>query len=334
MDRREIFGMLLGAFALLVAIRFAGPREAPPLRSRSFPVMGTVATLSFYGSEREAERADAAACAAFAQVESACSRHDPASELARLNREAAERPFVCGDVLWAVLQEARRAHALSGGAFDVTVDPLMRVWGFYRKRGEAPSDAEIAAARDLVGLDLVRFDDAKHSVYFTRRGMAIDLGGIAKGYAADLAARAAVRCGVRRGVIDLGGTLRFLPEPPPGAAEYMVAIRRPVGSGENAPGNFAAAPGSAVSTSGSYERYIVYRGKRMGHLIDPATGRPGERRGSVTVTAPEAVTADWLSSAVYLRGGTLAEKLRRELPGTSFRFTALSGRTSEADEAF
>jgi len=335
MSRRELFGMLLGAAALLAAFRLADQRRPPSCRSWTFPAMGTVARMSFYASEPEAERAAAAVRAVFAAVEAACSRHDPASELARLNREAAERPFVCGGMLWMVLREARRAWELSEGAFDVTVDPLMRVWGFYRKRGgEPPSDAEIAAARQSVGLPLVRFDDAARSVFFLRRGMAIDLGGIAKGYAADLAAEAVVRLGVRRGVIDLGGNLRFLPEPPPGASAYTVAIRRPDGSGETAPGTFTVPPGGAVSTSGSYERFIEYRGRRMGHLIDPATGYPGERRGSVTVSAPLAVTADWLSSAVYLRGGKLADALKRRLPGVEIRFTDPGGRTGEADGAF
>ena len=328
--------MLLGAAALLAALRLADRcRPTAVCREWSFPVMGTVARFSFYASEAEAEKAGAAAKEAFDRVAAACSRHDPASELARLNREAAERPFVCGDVLWAVLKEARRAHTMSGGAFDVTVDPLMRCWGFYRRHGgEPPAEDAIAAARKLVGLDLVRFDDAARSVFFTRPGMAIDLGGIAKGYAADLAAAAAVRNGVRSGVIDLGGNLRFLPEPPPGAAGYTVAIRRPDGSGRVAEGGFTAPPGSAVSTSGSYERYILYRGRRMGHLIDPATGYPGERRGSVTASAPDAVTADWLSSAVFLRGGALAEKLRHALPGVEFRFTDPDGRTSGADGVF
>ena len=336
MSRRELLGMLLGAAALIAALRLADRcSPAAECRSWSFPVMGTVARFSFYASEAEAERAGAAARAAFDRVAAACNRHDPASELARLNREASRRPFVCGEVLWAVLQHARRAHRLSGGAFDVTVDPLMRCWGFYRKHGgEPPDENAIAAARRLVGLELVRFDDARHSVFFTRPGMAIDLGGIAKGFAADLAAAAAVRCGVRRGVIDLGGNLRFLPEPPPGAPGYTVVIRRPDASGGTAEGSFLVPPGSAVSTSGSYERYILYRGKRMGHLIDPATGHPGERRGSVTACAPDAVTADWLSSAVFLRGGALAAELRRKLPGTEFRFTAPDGRTSGADGAF
>jgi len=336
MDRRELLGMLLGMAALLAVFRLADRGGgAAECRSRSFPVMGTLARFSFYASEAEAEKAGAAAKAAFDRVAAACNRHDPASELARLNREAARRPFVCSEELWTVLQHARRAHRLSGGAFDVTIDPLMRCWGFYRKHGGEPPDAKaIAAARELVGLDRVRFDDAKRTVFFTRPGMAIDLGGIAKGYAADLAAAAAVRCGVRRGVIDLGGNLRFLPEPPPGAIVYSVAIRRPDGSGGMAAGLFTASPGSAVSTSGSYERYILYRGKRMGHLIDPATGLPGERRGSVTACAPDAVTADWLSSAVFLRGGTLAAELRRQLPGVEFRFTDPDGRTSGADGAF
>ena len=336
MNRRELLGMLLGAAAMLAAIRLADrSADVPECRSWTFPVMGTVARFTFYASEAEAERAGAAAKAAFDRVAAACNRHDPASELSQLNREAARRPFVCGEVLWQVLQEARRAHRLSGGAFDVTIDPLMRCWGFYRKHGGDPPDAKaIAAAKSRVGLDLVRFDDAKHSIFFTRSEMAIDLGGIAKGFAADLAAAAAVRCGVRRGVIDLGGNLRFLPEAPPGAKNYAVLIRRPDGSGETAEGSFTAPPGSAVSTSGSYERYILYRGKRMGHLIDPATGYPGERRGSVTASAPDAVSADWLSSAVFLRGGKLAEELRRQLPGVEFRFTDPAGRTGEADGAF
>ena len=286
-----------------------------------FNAMGTRVVCTVYTPDSgPAAAAFAAVTREFDRVTRACNLHDPESELSRLNREAGNGFFVCSDLLWDVLVEARRAHRASSGAFDITVKPMMDLWGFYRKRQKAPSAAEIAATLKRVGMDKVEWDDARHAVRFKVPGMALDLGGIAKGYALDLAAAELKSLGIRSGVIDLGGNLYLLPEPPPGRKSYRVGIRSPSGVGNS--GTVLELPGNcAVSTSGSYERFVVLEGKRYGHVIDPATGGAPYLARSATAVAPTGIESDWLSSAAFLRGEKIVPQLERAVPGAKLTLT-------------
>lgn len=278
---------------------------------------------------------------AFREVEKLCNIYDPESELSRLNASAHREAFVCSDDLWEILTEARRFYKLSDGAFDVTITPFMRLWGFHSKEKRLPDPSAIAAAKAHVGLDKVKFDDAKHSVRFPVEGMSIDLGGIAKGWALDRAAEKLSRLSAvgdkiasetsfadradawfrgrlvhfDRGFIDLGGNAIAFSEPPPDAKKYKTSVRNFVNprSGETC----AAADllGEAVSTSGSYERYTVIDGKHYSHIVDPASGLPVENMLSVSVIAKRAVDADALSTAIFVKGPAFAEKMAKEFPG-------------------
>ena len=287
----------------------------PTVYRRLFKAMGTRAECSFYTADaKQAAAAFDAVRREFDRVTKACNLYDPQSELSRLNREAGQGFFVCSDVLWRILVEARRAHLASDGAFDITVKPLMDLWGFYRKQHKTPSAAEIAATLERVGMDKLEWDDARRAVRFKTPGMALDLGGIAKGYALDLAAAAVLKLGIKSGVIDLGGNLYLLPEPPEGRGSYRVGIRSPSGDGDS--GEVLELPGScAVATSGSYERFVVLDGKRHGHVIDPATGEAPYLGRSATAVAPTGIESDWLSSAAFLRGDKLIPQLEKAVPG-------------------
>ncbi len=279
-----------------------------------FAIMGTRGRFRFEGEPAAVRAAEHAAAAELEAVRRCCDLYDPESELSRLNAAAASEPFRCSEQLYELLQEARRAWRESGGAFDVSAGPLLRCWGFRGRRAEPPSETEIAAARQAVGLEKVRFCDADRSVFFTVPGMELDLGGIAKGYAIDRAFRAARAMTDGALLVDLGGNLRLRAASGP---VFRVGIRDPLG-GEGAAVRVSCTEG-AVSTSGGYERFVTYRGKRLPHILDPATGRPAEGTLlAVTVFAPSALEADWMSTAVFLRGAPLAEKLARRHPGTCF----------------
>ncbi len=310
--------------AAVVFFWSAGSGRIVPSKSwrYSFGAMGTLAGCTFFTTDpAAAEVALAAVQREFDRVTAACNLHDPDSELSRLNREAEQGWFVCSALLWEVLSEARRAHAAGGGAFDITVKPLMDIWGFYRRRNAVPAASELKAALDRTGLERLEWDEARRAVRFSVPGMAVDLGGIAKGYALDLAAAAVVATGVRSGVIDLGGNLFLLPEPPPGKRFYRVGIRSPSGSG--AADEVLELPGGvAVSTSGSYERFVTLGGRRYGHVVDPETGEAPFRRWSVTVVAPSGIMSDWMSSAVFLRGRALASRLEQRFPGVRIVFAS------------
>ncbi len=320
MKRRAVFGIASALLLLLVAAAvawWAVHREARLEKfRRAFPVMGTIGAFTLYGDDpAAADEAMTAARAEFDRVRKFANLYDPESELSRLNRSAASAPFACSDELWLLLSEARQAFEFSNGAFDITAKPLMDLWGFYRKRGDSlPSAAETEQARKLVGLEKVVFDDDAHTVFFPVSGMSFDLGGIAKGYAVDLAAEAVTARGFTRGVIDLGGNLKLLPQGPPGHSFYRVGIRDPRNRDEVLPEPMELRD-AALSTSGDYERFVTIGGVRYGHIMDPATGMPTRSEYSVTVVAPSALLADWLSTAVFLRGEALARRAEQSFPG-------------------
>jgi thiamine biosynthesis lipoprotein len=219
-------------------------------------------------------------------------------------------------VLWDVLQAARKAYRQTDGAFDVSVGPIMAVWGFHRKRDTLPSDTEIQEALGRVGLDRVQFDETQHAVRFTVEGMSLDFGGIAKGYALEAVSAILARHRIDRYLVDLGGNVACTPLPPPGREQFFIGIRNPF----DLNGLLGRLPvvGRAVSTSGNYERRIVIQGKEIGHIVDPRTGRPVSGPAGVTALTPGGTDSDVFSTAVYVAGKALAETLAASVPGTGF----------------
>ena len=321
MSRRAIVTAVVVALAAVVGavVWFASRPARKTPQSAEFPIMGTLCRVTVY-EESQLPVAYTVAKVEFDRVNAVCSLYDPASELSRLNASASHGKFFCSPLMWTLLVRARQGYEESGGEFDVTVKPLMDLWGFYRKRGAGkPTPEEIAETLKKVGMDKLVLDPTDRSVRFTVPGMALDLGGIAKGYAADLAAAAMVRVGIRRGVVDIGGNLRFLPEPPPERECYRVAIRDPKNAGATLPELLNVRPGMAVSTSGDYERFVVIDGERYGHIISPKTGIPRPVPAATVVTAT-GLDADVMSTSCCLGGEATAERLRGLHPGTEIIF--------------
>lgn len=312
MEKRTRSGIFLAA-ALLILLAGIGVFSTGRTGHRfiSFRTMGTTAGFSLQGTPSHIRQAVSEGQKAFDDVKSIADFRNPSSELARLNATAADKPFYCSEMMWELLCAARTAYHCSGGAFDISVKPLMDLWGFYRKRSQAPSQAEIVRTRALTGLDKVEFDDKNRTVKFRVKGMALDLGGIAKGYALDRAYGAISGLEISSGVLDLGGNLRLLPLVGQQKNTYRIGIRSPEGD-DRVVKSIDVPPGCGVSTSGDYERNITLSGRVYGHIIDPATGIPAPGVRAVTVTAPTACMADWISTAVYLRGEKLAEQLEKK----------------------
>ncbi len=291
----------------------AHPRAEGPLTTivRRM-LMGTSITVEAIGGIA-ASRAAAVdeAFAAMVEVDRLMSNYKPDSELTRLNTTAALRPVKVSDPLWSVLQAAQRVSRASGGAFDITVGPLVRLWGFHDKRPHVPSAAELARVRPIIGHEHVVLDEATHTVRFRRPGVELDLGGIAKGFAVELAGRALQRRGYS-GMVDAGGN-QFLVGLPLNKAHWQVGIADP----ENPTTLLGTleVDGGGVSTSGGYHNYFVSGGKTYGHLIDPRTMAPGNTALSVTIVSPDATLADALSKPAYLLGPVKGLALVESFPG-------------------
>lgn len=282
------------------------------LKFRYEGIMGTYASMTFWLDEAEAREAAEATMTVFREVNDRFSVWTPDSELSKLNASAYEAPFACSAEMWDFLIVSREAYELSEGAFDISAGPLMKLWGFHRKRDSVPSQDEIEAVLQKVGLDKVIFDKENRTVRFTVEGMELDSGGIAKGMAVDQAADRLVAMGVTSGLIDLGGNIYCLGEPPPGRETYTIGVRNPRQTAEP----IGAVPmlGQAIATSGDYERYVMLDGKRFSHIMDPRTGYPVEGMASVTVIAPRGVVTDYLSTAIFVNRGTTLEAVHAAHP--------------------
>ena len=333
MDKRTVTGIIIAAtlgifpaaafFYCVTMSRKAANAQTAPLHAfrPQFQIMGTVAAFTLYCSNEETfKTAAAAGIKEFEKVSRLANLYNKTSELSRLNASAYNQPFSCSEAMWQLLTRAERAFYDSNGGFDITVKPLMDLWGFYRKRKTVPSTGEIASAKAKVGFTLLKLDHARRTVQFSVPGMALDLGGIAKGYALDLAFEAVTACGVTCGVLDLGGNLKLLPDPPSGKKFYTVGIKNPADTSELLQTEIRLPGNSAVSTSGDYERFVVIGSRRYGHIIDPRTGSPAPAN-AVTVTTVSAMDADIFSTTAYLEGESGAGKLRASYPGTKFYFT-------------
>jgi thiamine biosynthesis lipoprotein len=281
--------------------------------------MGTLCTASV--EHPDSARALAALNAALdeiARLERVMSSWRRDSELARVNRSAAEGPVACSQDLAAVLDSSLALARRTGGAFDPTVGPLIDAWDL-RGSGRVPADAAIAAARDRVAWSALELDRAARTVRFARAGMALDLGGIGKGFALERAAATLARHGVRRALLNLGGEVVTIGQ------GHVVTVAHPVE--RLAPMVELEVGDACVSTSGQSVRGFTARGVRYGHVLDPRTGRPVPAGPSVTVVCRSATRADALATALLVMGRERASAfdLAREEAGVMWLEPAGSG---------
>jgi FAD:protein FMN transferase len=280
---------------------------------RSYPIMGTWAEISLYGDKKDTDKAFDIVQKVFNEVNDTCSRFKKDSELSELNRTAAIKPFKCEKMLWDVLVKSKFFYELSGGSFDVTITPLMELWGFFRKQNKIPTHSQIKAALGKVGLNKVVFNEKDHSIFFKNKNIKIDLGGIAKGYAVDLAYEAIKYLNIKAGVINLGGNIRTFPNPPPGREYYSIGVRDPFDKNKIMNGTVKIL-GKSLATSGDYEQFVIIDGERFTHIINPITGYPIKDMAADTIICNSALWTDALSTSVFLKGEEFAANIHKKYP--------------------
>jgi thiamine biosynthesis lipoprotein ApbE len=284
-------------------------------RTRDFRyLMGTSVEVEAYGSNDAARRAAIdEAFGAIAEVDRLMSNYRDDSELSRINRLAAHQSVRVSDPMLSVLEAAQQVSARSQGGFDATIGPLVRLWGFHDKKPHLPTAAELAAVRPLVDYRNLLIDEQTHSVRFARAGVEIDLGGIAKGFAVEVAA-SALRRRALDGFIDAGGN-QYLLGSPPGKRMWTAGIKDP-----DRPDRLLGvveSPETSVSTSADYATYVEINGRRFGHILDPHTLQPSDRALSVTILARDGTMADAMSKAAFILGPSAGLALVDSFPGMS-----------------
>ena len=272
--------------------------------------MGTLVTVTGVApTDAQAQEAVAAAFREIHRLEELLSTWIPTSELSRVNQAAGREPVNVGQDTMMLLKRSLEVAGLTEGGFNIAIGPAVDAWGFYG-RSRIPEASELVALRPLVELQQIRLDPLAGAVYLPRPGMRIDVGGIGKGFAADLAVEVMKNAGALGGVVALSGDIKTFGLVPDGT-RFVFGIKHP--RKEGAILARVELQDEAISTAGDYERFFERDGVRYHHILDPATLEPARLCQSVTVIASEGTLADGLDTGIFVmgpqRGMELVEKL-------------------------
>jgi thiamine biosynthesis lipoprotein len=300
---RALRAFLVSAFVCAGLRVGSGPLESAEEASASelWHVMGTFATVTVPSKDREKLKACvAAAQEVMSDINGALSTYKEDSEISRLNRASGKEPVEISKHSREALELSLKYSRMTSGAFDPTVLPLCRLWGFSggSRPSKVPDKSSIDAALRLVGHSRLSLSDGKAKLEIA--GMGLDLGGIGKGYAVDAAFQKVSELGTKDFLINLGGNIRCrgLAE---GTRPWIVGVRDPFAA-EDLVGTLELAGDVAVATSGNYEQFVILDGERYTHILDPRTGTPVKGMAGVTIVSATAVEADALSTALFVLG--------------------------------
>lgn len=267
----------------------------------SHQAMGTTFTLVAYGSDGTymAEVAGQV----FQEIDDLddqMSNYKPESELSSINRQASRHAVIVEPRLFKLIEDSLRYSQASGGAFDITVGPLMKAWGFYRGRGRLPSSSEVAQVLKRIGYQHVKLDPSTRTIRFDEPGIEIDLGAIAKGYAVDQAVRILRADGITDALISSGTSSVYALGSPPGENGWKISVRNPLDQSKAA--CTLRLQNLSLSVSGDYEKFFKLGGRIYAHIMDPHTGMPVENMLSTAVVSPSATDSDALSTSFFVEG--------------------------------
>ena len=283
--------------------------DVKPVTVRHF-AMGTEYRITLYPPskdmfEEEITHITDEAFAAIDSLEKKISNWIPDSQLSKVNQHAGEGPWKTSEEIINLLLKSKQYYVDSEGGFDVTVGPLLDLWGFYRNdgrlsQGHLPKDAELQEALAKVGFNKLEIDEAAATVHFKAPGMRVDFGGIGKGLALDRAAEVLRSLDVKSALLDSGTSSVVAIGTPPGQAGWTVRIRSPYNKQEYV--DEVTLSDESLSSSSDSENYVEIDGKKYGHHFDPRTGKPIEGVLGVTSFAPKGVDSDALSTTFFVMG--------------------------------
>jgi len=280
-------------------------------------IMGTFAEVSIYSSdEKTAGKAIEGALDEMERMDRIMSNYKNDSELSKVNKKAAKSPVPCNAELLDVIEQSQYYSELSGGAFDITISPIVALWGFFREKGHVPPDKEIEKLLPAVSYKNIvinKSNDTKKpaTIFLKNTQTQIDLGAIGKGYAVDKALENIKKCGIDNGCINLGGNIYVLGTPP-GKNAWKIGVQHPRNVNEIL--GYLELKNEATATSGDYERFFEFNGKRYSHIINPQTGTPVSGTIATTIVAPTGTEVDALSTIVFVLGHEKGMELIKKIP--------------------
>jgi FAD:protein FMN transferase len=277
----------------------------------SAEAMGSTYSIVIYGEDRD--RMEAAAERAFDEarrLDLLLSNYLPGSAWSEVNHYAAERPVSVPQDLFNLLAACVEYSRKSDGAFDITVGPLMRVWGFYKGSGHLPKSGEVDSALANVGYKNLILDAANHTIRFARKGVEMDPGGIGKGYAVDRMVDILKKEQIRIALVSASGSSIYGMGAPPGEPGWTIGIRDP--KDESKTVQDIVLKDESLSTSGNYEKFFEADGKVYAHIMDPRTGYPAPGMLSVSIVSPRTIDSEAWCKPFFINGRAWASKHKPE----------------------
>ena len=319
--RFTYIAIIAAVMALLAASYF---RRGAQSVTFSRALMGTLVQITIMeedGGEAESEAAAEAAFDEISRLEKILSSYDPASDVSLVSKAAGRSAVKVSPEVVEVVAKAMEISSLSAGAFDPTVGALARAWGYSGEKGEVPPADEVARLLPLVDYRAIVVDEKNSTVMLSKKGMVLNLGGVAKGFIVGKAIAKLKAGGMRRGIVHAGGDMTVFQT---GEGEsFTVGIQHP--REKKLIGEIHAANG-AVSTSGDYERFFMKDGIRYHHILDPKTGFPARRSQSATVTSIDPTQADALSTAAFVMGPVAGMEMIEKIDGAEGLIVDADGR--------
>ncbi|HDZ76472.1 MAG TPA: FAD:protein FMN transferase [Candidatus Omnitrophica bacterium] len=277
-------------------------------------IMGTVVEIT-------AQDKDAINAAFFEieRIDALMSSYDPDSEVSRLNKK---RELKVSYELLNLIIAARNFYDITGGAFDITIGPLVRLWNIKEymqmepERIKIPTQAQIEKVLSYTGINFIEIDEKDSIIRLTDKRTRLDLGGIAKGYAVDRAIEILRQSGLKSALVNAGGEIYCLGKK--AGRQWTIGLENPQKT-DAFPEVFRL-KNRAVATSGNYEQFFIYRNKRYSHIIDPRTGYPADNNiSSVSVFAGDCLTADVLATAIFVLGEVRGAQLINKFEGVELK---------------
>lgn len=303
-----------------------GPHTGPSSRtalqsadSGQRVVMGTFAHIIAVASdEKTAETCIEAAFEQLKAAEKTMSIYKADSEISNINRNAYKETVKVTGPTFELLSKSAQFSKVSGGAFDITIGPLMDMWRSAAEVNSLPSQETLRQALLRVGYEKLILDRKQMTVRFAVEGMKLDLGGIAKGYGVDMAVAAMKKNAAAGGLVDVGGNIRCFGTPPEGKKSWLIGLQEPK-EAQGIPGSgqyrlVLTLNDAAVATSGDYQRFQKVGGRKYSHILDPKTGFSAGSLSSATVITETAVDADALGTAVSVMGAEQGLELIEKTP--------------------
>jgi len=297
--KRYFYALFVLLILVMLLLSFCSKKQIKEPVSRNKFLLGTIVTIKIY--DNVSEKLFDEIFSRLQEIENKMSINEKNSEVIQVNSNAGKKFTKVSDDTFYVVEKGKYFSELSGGKFDISIGPLVKLWNIGTEEAKVPEQWQIDKRKSLVDYNSVLLNSKEKSIMLKKKGMMLDLGGIAKGYAADEVTKILKENNVKHAIINLGGNILAYGNKPDGS-KWRIGIQKPFSSRGDYVG-IVSVINKAVVTSGIYERYFEEKGKIYHHILNPETGYPVENNlMSVTIITDKAIDADSLSTSAFAMG--------------------------------